>query len=141
MTRSSHSIQFKWICRFFITPILDLNCIEDVQNNCEKSAVPFEVLIQGPSGSRFVRSLVLADANARKEPINPSYVSTISIFQPNGNKKVAKREAKPDIDGDVAEALANSGGRNSFLFFHLSLNVNTFSIFIGLINYQCCFFI
>lgn len=98
--------------------VLDLNCVEEVQNNCEKEATPFEVLIQGPSGSRFVRSLVLADANAHKEPIDPTYVSTISIFQPNGNKKLAKREAQPDIDSDVAEALANSGGINH-LFIHL----------------------
>lgn len=122
------AIQFNlngFVVFFLSVSVLDLNCVEEVQNNCEKEATPFEVLIQGPSGSRFVRSLVLADANAHKEPIDPTYVSTISIFQPNGNKKLAKREAQPDIDSDVAEALANSGGINH-LFIHLMWIFSTY---------------
>lgn len=104
---SDRSKQLKCIFRLFFHRFrnLDVNCIDDMQNNCEKSGAQFEVLIQGPSGSRFVRSLVLADADAHKEPIDPTHVSTISVFQPNGHKKLVKR----DIEADVAEALADSG--------------------------------
>lgn len=84
---------------------LDVNCIDDMQNNCEKSGAPFEVLIQGPSGSRFIRSLVLADVDAPVVPVDPKDVSTISVFQPNDHIKLVKR----DIEADVAEALADSG--------------------------------
>lgn len=81
----------------------DVNCVQEVQNKCENSAAPFEVLVQGPSGNRFVRSLVLADGSeADLETIDPKHVSTFSIYQP-------KHLVKRDIEADVAEAIAGTG--------------------------------
>lgn len=69
--------------RFFCT---DVKCVEDMQNNCEKSRTPYEVLIQGPVGSRFVRSLLSDDSKAQKAT-NPNQRSSITIFKPEDNKE------------------------------------------------------
>lgn len=65
-----------------------------MQNNCQKSNTPFEVLIQGPTGSRFVRSLLTDDSVAAKE-IDPKNRSTVSIFKPDENKEVKAEESAP----------------------------------------------
>lgn len=88
-----------------------------MQNNCEKSKAPFEVLIQGPGGSRFVRGLVAQDANAHEELVNPKNIATISVFQPNGNRKLAKRAANAEFD-DAVEALAAGGNNFAIHFSH-----------------------
>lgn len=80
---------------------VDVNCVQEVQNKCENSAAPFEVLVQGPSGNRFVRSLVLADGSEAELEIDPKHVSTFSIYQP-------KHLVKRDIEADVAEAVAGT---------------------------------
>lgn len=92
-----------------------MSCVEDMQNNCEKNKAPFEVLVQGPSGSRFVRDLLAKDANAHKESVNPKNIATISVFQPNGNRKLTKREANEQFD-DPAEGL-QAAGNNILIYF------------------------
>lgn len=73
-----------------------------MQNKCENSGAPFEVLVQGPSGNRFVRSLVLADGSeAELQEIDPKHVSTFSIYQP-------KHLVKRDIEADIAEAVTGT---------------------------------
>lgn len=52
-----------------------------MHDNSAKMEVPFEVLIQGPSGSRFVRSLLPFESI--KESSDPKKRSTISIFHPD----------------------------------------------------------
>lgn len=61
-----------------------------MKNNCEKLKLPFEVLIQGPSGNRFVRNLMYADPNNQQEfcpkndleTIKRKTRSTLSIYKP-----------------------------------------------------------
>lgn len=71
-----------------------------MQNNCEKFNLPFEVLIQGPSGNRFVRSLMSADESASKleEPTDSKVRSSISIYQPSENNERIAREAEKLIE-------------------------------------------
>lgn len=93
-------------CRFFSSffplSFSDVNCVQEVQNKCENSEAPFEVLVQGPSGNRFVRSLVLADGSeAELEAVDPKHVSTFSIYQP-------KHLVKRDIEADIAEAVTGT---------------------------------
>lgn len=69
-----------------------------MQNNCEKFNLPFEVLIQGPSGNRFVRSLLAAEENINKstaEPVDPKARSTIIVYQPNENAE-RNADSKPE---------------------------------------------
>lgn len=80
----------------------DGNCVQEVQNKAENSEAPFEVLVQGPSSNRYVRSLVLADGSeAELEEIDPKHVSTFSIYQP-------KHLVKRDIEADIAEAVSGT---------------------------------
>lgn len=83
-----------------------MNCVEEMQNDCAKTNVPFEVLIQGPSGNRFVRSLLTEDSIAR-QPNDPQQRSTVSIFKPDENKNISdtKEEvsaSKPEATTDMA---------------------------------------
>lgn len=57
-----------------------------MHENCAKNQAPFEVLIQGPAGSRFVRSLLPMDS--LEESSDPKKRSTISIFHPDENKEI-----------------------------------------------------
>lgn len=84
-----------------------MNCVQEVQNRCEKSGAPYQVLVQGPNSNRFVRSLVLAEinSNGELETVDPEQVSTFSIYQP-------KHLVKRDIEADVAEAMAGTSTLN-----------------------------
>lgn len=92
----------------------DANCVQEVQNKAENSDTPYEVLVQGPSGNRFVRSLVLADGSEAELEIDPAHVSTFSIYQP-------KHLVKRDVETEVAEAISGTRKCNdqfgSFDFF------------------------
>lgn len=65
-----------------------MDCVTTMQSNCEKLKLPFEVLIQGPSENRVVRSLIESDAEEKeiclKEQKEPDHAtrSTISIYKP-----------------------------------------------------------
>lgn len=56
----------------------DVNCVDSMQDKCESAQSPYQVLIQGPTGSRFVRSLMASDP-----PADPKSRLTISVFQPS----------------------------------------------------------
>lgn len=62
-----------------------------MQNNCEKMHLPYEVLIQGPSGSRFVRSLLQEEGNSLTAT-NPKKRSTISVFKPDTKESAPAAE-------------------------------------------------
>ncbi|XP_055313840.1 uncharacterized protein LOC129575047 [Sitodiplosis mosellana] len=82
-----------------------VNCVEAMQKKCEKLHVPYEVLIQGPAGSRFVRSLLTEDSIALKAT-NPKKRSSVSIFKPDenkDNKEVTPEESAPAADADKAK--------------------------------------
>lgn len=87
-------ILFRFFLFFFCT---DVKCVEDMQNNCEKSRIPYEVLIQGPTGSRFVRSLLSDDSMAQKAT-DPKKRSTISIFKPD-----EKEQSVPATEIEAAD--------------------------------------
>lgn len=57
-----------------------------MQSNCQKMKLPFEVLIQGPSGNRFVRSLLAAETETKTlipiTDVDQRSRSTISIYKP-----------------------------------------------------------
>lgn len=84
-----------------------------MHENCAKNQAPFEVLIQGPAGSRFVRSLLPMDS--LEESSDPKKRSTISIFHPDENKeiygfaenqadrKLLKRETETDTPAKVID--------------------------------------
>lgn len=65
-----------------------MDCVTTMQSNCEKLKLPFEVLIQGPTENRVVRSLIESDAKEKeiclKEPKKTDHAtrSTISIYKP-----------------------------------------------------------
>lgn len=69
----------------------DASCIERMQDRCESEKLPFEVLIQGSTGNRLVRSLFAdpgapaADAGVCivKDPAMRKKRSTFSIYKPN----------------------------------------------------------
>lgn len=74
-----------------------MNCVQEVQNKCENSNAPFEVLVQGPNANRFVRSLALADgSDAALKTNDPKHVSTFSIYQP---KHLVKRDLEAQMAG------------------------------------------
>lgn len=89
-----------------------------MHENCAKNNAPFEVLIQGPAGSRFVRSLLPMDSI--EESSDPKKRSTISIFHPDENKeiygfaenqadrKLLKRETETDTPAKVIDEKDNS---------------------------------
>lgn len=70
----------------FVHDFIDVQCAATMQSNCQKMKLPFEVLIQGPSGNRFIRSLIHADPNYENifetEPEARKTRSTISIYRP-----------------------------------------------------------
>lgn len=84
-----------------------------MHDNCAKSQAPFEVLIQGPVGSRFVRSLLPMESF--NESSDPKKRSTISIFHPDENKeiygyddndrKLIKRESESETPAKAAAAV------------------------------------
>lgn len=68
-----------------------------MQSNCQKLKLPFEVLIQGPSGNQFVRKLVTEAETSM--PMQDSTLirrarSTVSIYQPD--------EKKSDVSGGAS---------------------------------------
>lgn len=83
-----------------------------MHDNCAKAKAPFEVLIQGPAGNRFVRSLLPSDL--MNESNDPKKRSTISIFHPDENKdvfayadseadrKLMKRESETETPSKLA---------------------------------------
>lgn len=79
-----------------------MNCVQEVQNKCENSDAPFEVLVQGPSGNRVVRSLALADASSAD--LDPKHVSTYSIYQP---KHLVKRDLESEMAGTGMHEIQN----------------------------------
>lgn len=73
-----------------------------MQNNGEKMQAPFEILIQGPSGNRFVRSLISADETASTtEQENPKARSTISVYQPDDKKHAEESPAQHAIHSEA----------------------------------------
>lgn len=75
----------------FMKFILDMECVITMQSNCEKLNLPFEVLIQGPSENRVVRSLIEAEAKDKEiclkednsvDKESSDSRSTISIYKP-----------------------------------------------------------
>lgn len=74
-----------------------------MQSNCQKLKLPFEVLIQGPSGNQFVRKLV-TEAETSMPMQDLTLIrrarSTVSIYQPD--------EKKSDVDGGTS-VLASEG--------------------------------
>lgn len=70
----------------FVHDFTDVQCAATMQSNCQKMKLPFEVLIQGPSGNRFIRSLIHADPNYENlfeaAPEERKTRSTISIYRP-----------------------------------------------------------
>ncbi|XP_031622310.1 RNA polymerase-associated protein LEO1-like [Contarinia nasturtii] len=95
------------VCHIQATPLRNevaedqkyVNCVEDMQANCEEANIPFQVLIQGQSGSRFVRSLLSEDSVARKAT-DPKKRSTITIFSP--------KEEEESVAVETVEAIAES---------------------------------
>lgn len=74
-----------------------------MQSNCQKLKLPFEVLIQGPSGNRFVRSLLAADTDAHAlledlDAIDRRSRSTISIYKPEDQVAESTDEFYKQID-------------------------------------------
>lgn len=58
-----------------------------MESNCKKLKFPFEVLIQGRSGRRFIRdSMDIDDDDSIKSP------RAISIYKPKESDKMAKRK-------------------------------------------------
>lgn len=73
--------------------VQDGECIEKIQETCERMKMPFEVLIQGNSGNRLVRSL-FADPQAAaendgvciaKDPQSRLKRNTVSIYKPKSS--------------------------------------------------------
>lgn len=87
---------------------LDIQCVETMQSNCQKLKLPFEVLIQGPSGNRFVRSLLSYDPQhmshdddmPAEDDEQRKTRSTISIYRPEEelDETVQNLEAESDLD-------------------------------------------
>lgn len=85
-----------------------------MQNNCQKLKLPFEVLIQGPSGNRFIRDMISADPvyegmyNSEKD-VDRKTRSTISIYRPEENAEfeqyLQQLEADHQIDGESDSVL------------------------------------
>lgn len=65
----------------------DVDCVEDIQSNCEQSNTPFEVLIQGQTNSRLVRSLLTEDSSA-VEATDPKKRSTVQVYTPRADDVV-----------------------------------------------------
>lgn len=102
-----------------------MDCVTTMQSNCEKLNLPFEVLIQGPSQNRVVRSLIEAEAKDKEiclkeeeeekedNSVNKEIAaddddtrSTISIYKPNVNEQHIKVLQSPEehfqeIDNNV----------------------------------------
>lgn len=77
-----------------------------MQKNCRKLKLPFEVLIQGPSGNRFVRSLL----NTTTDQINilqgglgerPTR-STVSIYRPADHESSTEEIISTTMENNVA---------------------------------------
>lgn len=69
----------------------NVKCIQHMKNKCRQSAYPFEVLIQGPAGRRFVREAkdIDPEALADFEENQRSGRSVLSIYKP---EKIGKGE-------------------------------------------------
>lgn len=82
-----------------------------MQKNCEKLKLPFEVLIQGPSGDRFIRSLINADpvyeSILEAEPQEERKTrSTITIYRPEkeAEEETLQLESEVATGGDASPA-------------------------------------
>lgn len=98
----------------------DAKCIERMQDRCESERMPFEVLIQGSTGNRLVRSL-FADAAADeagvcivKDPAMRKKRNTFSIYKPAAAavavadevaSKLVEQHRERRLAGDNAETL------------------------------------
>lgn len=79
-----------------------------MQSNCQKLKLPFEVLIQGPSGNRFVRALLLSENDSSMRSESDVGVrkarSTISIYKPeeknpkNGIESITPNESTTKLE-------------------------------------------
>lgn len=82
-----------------------MNCVESMQKKAEILEAPYEVLIQGPTGSRFVRGLL-----TESQVADPKKRSTISVYQParftrsvdenKDTKDVTPEESAPAAEAD-----------------------------------------
>lgn len=70
----------------------DGECIEKMQETCERLKMPFEVLIQGNTGNRLVRSLFADPKNTEddavclaKDPQSRLKRNTVSIYKPKSS--------------------------------------------------------
>lgn len=83
-----------------------------MQSNCKKLQLPFEVLIQGPTDNRFVRSLLYADPDApnvcmKADTVRRKVRSTISIYRPNEENQEEKTLQSFE-DKNLSENLSKS---------------------------------
>lgn len=86
-----------------------------MQDNCKKLNLPFEVLLQGSSKNRVVRSLMYDNPNANMEICPNANVrnerNTISIYKPAiTENKLQKREVSEYVEAkknDLVEANAD----------------------------------
>lgn len=84
-----------------------------MQKNCQKLKLPFEVLIQGPTGNRFIRSLIHADPLYESildvEPIEQRKTrSTITIYRPENEAEGEQVQEVQQIESDAADTDGNA---------------------------------
>lgn len=86
----------------------NVKCIQHMKQKCQKMAYPFEVLIQGPAGRRFVREAKDIDPEtmAEYQENERSGRSVYSIYKPTktgkGELMAAEGEGDPQVGAEAA---------------------------------------